>query len=194
MNRLISILFICFCSGLMSQSMSGFVLDVTNAPVPFANLYIKNTALGTTTDANGRFTYQFTNQGIYTVVVTAVGFKTQEFTISAEDNGEVVKNIWLETDVKQLKEVQIRGKGRDPAYGIIAKAIDQKERWNSQIQTSKTDVYIKAKEVISKKEKKKREKKEKARKRQKKAREASKEKTDEEGKSTKETKKSSRSV
>lgn len=181
MIRLFAFIFaLFFGSVLMSQSISGFVLDENNAPVPFANIYIKSNALGTSTDANGRYTYQFTNQGIYTIVVTAVGFEMQEFSVTIEDNGEVVKNIWLKTDIQQLKEVQIKGKGRDPAYGIIAKAIDNKSKWNSQIQTSKTEVYIKAKEVISEKEKKKREKKERARKRQKKAQEAAKEKTDEE--------------
>ena len=178
------ILLICFLSLLsniiLSQSMSGYVLDENNAPVPFANLYIKNSALGTTTDANGRYTYQFTNQGIYTVVVTAVGFQTQEFTVSLEDNGEVVKNVWLKTDVKQLKEFEVKSKGRDPAYGIIKIAIENKKRWSSQIQSSKSEVYIKAKEIISAKEKKKRERREKARKRQEKAQEAAKEKTDEE--------------
>ena len=82
------------------------------------------------------------------LTILQCGFETQEFTVSLEDNGEVVKNIWLKTDVKQLKEVQIKGKGRDPAYGIIKKAIDNKERWNTQIKTSKSEVYIKAKEII----------------------------------------------
>lgn len=164
----------------LSQTVTGYVFDENNAPVPFANIYVKASQQGTSTDGEGKYTYQFTNHGIYDIIVTAIGFETQEFTISLEDNREVVKNIWLKTDVKQLKEVIIRSKGRDPAYGIIAKAIDNKKRWDTQIQSSKCEVYIKGKEVISEKEKKKRERKKKQEERQKKSEEAAKEKTDEE--------------
>jgi len=170
----------CIQFSIHSQSISGYVFDENNAPVPFANLYIKSNALGTSTDANGSYTYQFTNQGIYTIVVTAVGFKTQEFTVTLKDNSEVVKNIWLVTDIRQLEELQVKSKGRDPAYGIISKAIDRKERWNTQIQSSKCEVYIKAKEIIGEKEKSKREKAIERRKNQEKSQEASKVKTDEE--------------
>ncbi|MEN8927292.1 MAG: DUF5686 and carboxypeptidase regulatory-like domain-containing protein [Flavobacteriales bacterium] len=163
-----------------SQSVTGFVLDENNAPVPFANIYIKSSAVGTSTDGEGKYTYQFPQHGMYTLVITAVGFETQEQTVAIEDNSEVVKNIWMKTDVKQLKEVMIKSKGRDPAYGIIAKAIKNKERWSTQIQSSKCEVYIKGTEIISEKEKKKRIKRRKQEERQRKSQEAAKQKTDEE--------------
>ena len=160
--------------------MSGYVFDENNTPVPFANIYIKSKQTGTSTDIKGRYFYQFTNHGIYDVVVTAVGFHTQEFKIKVEDNKGIVKNIWLKTNIKELNEVVIKSKGRDPAYGIIKKAVDNKKRWKNQVKSSKVDVYIKAKEVITKKESKKRERKRKERERKKKLEEASKSKTDEE--------------
>jgi len=180
MKSLLIFIFMCVQFSIHSQSISGFVMDENNSPVPFANLYIKSNALGTSTDVNGKYFYQFTNQGIYTVVVTAVGFKTQEFTVTLEDNSEIVKNVWLVTDVKQLEELQVNSKGRDPAYGIINKAIDRKERWNTQVKSSKCEVYIKAKEIIGAKEKSKRDKVKERLENQKKSEEAAKEKTDEE--------------
>ncbi|MFQ3336586.1 MAG: hypothetical protein ACI8RY_000372 [Urechidicola sp.] len=180
MKFLVIFLFILIQFSVFSQSVTGYVFDENNTPVPFANIYVKASQQGTSTDGEGKYTYQFTNQGIYDIIVTSVGFTTKEFTVSLEDNGEVIKNIWLKTDVKQLKEVIITSKGRDPAYGIINKAIENKKKWNSQIKSSKCEVYIKGKEVISEKEKKKRARKKRQEERQKKSEEAAKEKTEEE--------------
>lgn len=174
--------FIVFTSQLsiVSQSVTGFVFDENNTPIPYANIYFKSTGQGTSTDGNGRFTYQFSNQGIYSVVVTAIGFESKEFSISIESNKQIVKNVWLKIDVKELEEIQIKSKGRDPAYGIIKEAIENKSRWNTQIQSSKCEVYIKAKEVVSEKEKKRRDKKRKKQKQQEEIQEQGKKKTDEE--------------
>ncbi|MGB1039294.1 MAG: DUF5686 family protein, partial [Flavobacteriales bacterium] len=180
MKNSILLLLFCFSGLIYSQSISGFVMDENNAPVPYANIFVKSTQQGTSTDGNGQYTYQFNNHGIYTIVVTAIGFETQEFTVSIGGNKEVVKNIWLKTDVKKLKEFEIKSKGRDPAYGIIKNAIKNKERWNTQIQSSKCEVYIKGKEIISEKERKKRERRERQSRRQEEIQEQAKEKTDEE--------------
>ena len=142
MKFLVIFLFILIQFSVFSQSVTGYVFDENNTPVPFANIYVKASQQGTSTDGEGKYTYQFTNQGIYDIIVTSVGFTTKEFTVSLEDNGEVIKNIWLKTDVKQLKELIITSKGRDPAYGIINKAIENKKKWNSQIKSSKCEVYI----------------------------------------------------
>ena len=180
MKHFFLLLLISLSGSIYSQSISGFVLDENNAPVPFANIYIKSSSIGTSTDGDGKYTFQFTNHGIYTIVVRAIGFETQEFSVTIEGNNEVVKNIWLKTDVNKLKEFEIKSKGRDPAYGIIKNAIENKVRWNTQIKSSKCEVYIKAKEVISEKERKKRERRARQRKRQEEIEEKTKEKTDEE--------------
>ncbi len=140
------------------QSISGFIFDENNTPIPYANIYIKNLQKGTSSDAEGKYFYQFTEQNIYDIVVTAVGFETQEFKVIIDDNQTEVKNVWLKQDVKVLNEVLIKEKKRDPAYEIINNAIKNREKWDSQIEKSSCNVYIKAKEVISEREKKRREK------------------------------------
>lgn len=143
----------------LSQNISGFVLDETNAGVPFVNIYIKNLGNGTTTDADGKYFLRFNDPGVYNIVFSSIGYETQEVKVIIEGyKDEVVKNVWLVTDDNELDEVIINSKRRDPAYGIIAKAIDQKEHWNQQFESSSCKVYIKAKEVISAKEQKKRKK------------------------------------
>ena len=56
------------------------------------------------------------------------------------------------------KRRQNTDKKRDPAYEIIQDAIKEKDRWKKQFNSSTSEVYIKAKEVISEKEKKRRKK------------------------------------
>jgi hypothetical protein len=140
-----------------AQSISGFVYDETNAPVPYANVYIKNTQTGTSADGKGRFYLQLNDPGMIELVVTAVGYQNVELKVLVENRQDVVKSFYLPIDRTELNEVTINAKKRDPAYEIIAATIDQKKRWNRQFETSTCDVYIKATEVITQKEKKKRE-------------------------------------
>jgi len=149
---------VILCNQIYAQSISGFVYDETNAPVPFANVYLKNTQRGTAADAQGKYYLQLNDPGVIDLVFTAVGYETQELKIKVLHQENLVKNVWLKVDELELEEVSISARRRDPAYDIIAKAIDNKKRWNSQFASSTCEVYIKAAEVISEKEKKKREK------------------------------------
>ncbi|MCB9196420.1 MAG: carboxypeptidase-like regulatory domain-containing protein [Flavobacteriales bacterium] len=151
------ILTVCLQS-FFGQNLSGFVQDETNAGIPFVNIYVKNLGTGTTTNGDGKYFLRFNDPGVYDVVFSSIGYETQEIKIIFKGNEDLVKNVWLKTDENELDEIIINSKRRDPAYGIIANAINQKERWNNQFQSSKCQVYIKAKELISEKEKKKREK------------------------------------
>lgn len=151
-------LFIVITLTARSQSISGYVYDENNTPVAFANVYIKNIAYGTTTDAQGKYFYQFTDPGVYNLIISAVGFKTTEVQLIMRNNENQVKNIWIETDAAEMEELVVAAKRRDPAYEIISNAIKAKNKWKRQFNSSTCEVYIKAKEVISEKEKNKRQK------------------------------------
>jgi len=142
----------------LGQSLSGYIQDETNAPVPFANVYVKNTSTGTTTNAEGKYFLRFKDPGSYDIVVSSVGYETSEIKITFEDNKEVVKNIWLKTNQKELDEVLVKSKKRDPAYAIINAAVKAKQNWAKQYNSSTSNVYIKAKEIVTEKEKRKRQK------------------------------------
>ena len=154
-----SFLFV-FAQTIVGQSISGFIYDENNTPVAFANVYIKNIALGTTTNSEGKYFYQFTDPGVYNLVITAVGYQTTEVQVILKNNENKIKNIWIKTNVEEMEELIVNAKRRDPAYGIINSAIKNKKKWNQQFTSSTAEVYIKAKEVISEKEKKKRKKEE----------------------------------
>ncbi len=141
-----------------SQALRGFVYDEFNQPIPYANIYFKFQGNGTVSDVGGKYFYQFSDPGVIELVITAVGYNNKSIKIIIPDKNEVVQNIWLETDIEQLNEVLVKSKKRDPAYEIIQASIKQKDRWKKQYESSTSEVYIKAKEVISAKEKKRRKK------------------------------------
>jgi len=143
---------------MFGQAIKGYVYDEYNQPVPYANIYFKFQGNGTTSDIDGKYFFQFSDPGVLEVVVTAVGYKNKSIKIILLDKKDVVQNIWLQTDVEQLNEVLVKSKKRDPAYEIIQAAIKQKDKWKKQYDGSTSEVYIKAKEIISEKEKKRRKK------------------------------------
>jgi hypothetical protein len=151
------IIFACFWSQLLNaQSISGYVQDEDNIPVPFANVYIKHTNIGTVTDANGYY-FIGIDQGDYEIIISCIGYKQKSVEVIVKTS-PIIKNIWIASSSVELEEFVIKAKGRDPAYEIIQQAISFRNENNKSIEKSKCDVYIKAKEVISDKEIKKREK------------------------------------
>jgi len=115
MNKTIALLFILFNSIVFSQTkgtISGTVLDkeVDNSPLPFANVFIKGTAIGTTTDFNGNYTLQ-ANPGTYTFVFSFIGYKTIEIpnAIVKENETITINKTLSASEGVSLSEIQITG-------------------------------------------------------------------------------------
>ena len=133
-------------------NIRGYVLNSKNEPVSFASVevYVADKGVsessinaGTSADLQGR--YQLTvDEGVYNLVISAVGYvtKTVQVTVNRKD---VVRNIYLQDDVVNLDEIEVKLKGRDPAYEIIRNAIKAKNNNQYAFTTSESDVYIKAK-------------------------------------------------
>ena len=136
----------------VAQSISGTVVDENSQPVPFANIYIQELQTGTSADASGNY-FLTIDPGIYHIVVSSLGFEsvTQEVVIGDK---AFIKTFQLRSSVVQLREVEVRVKRRDPAYEIIRNAIDNKEKYRSQITSSRTNVYLRAMETVDNKKKK----------------------------------------
>ncbi|BDD10363.1 hypothetical protein FUAX_27950 [Fulvitalea axinellae] len=108
MNRkalFIALACLSFCFGLSAQSLKGIVLDAnTQEPVPFANVFIDNTTVGTGTTPDGRFQFE-TGPGPFTLVVSSVGYKTQAFSIETPEKIEL--RIKLHPDTRMLNTVVV---------------------------------------------------------------------------------------
>ena len=92
-----------FATVLHAQALSGKVTDSeTGEPLAGAQVFVKGTFVGTTTDVNG--SYSLDVDGNVTVVVAYIGYKTQELATSGGSG-----NFAMESDVLRQDEVVVTG-------------------------------------------------------------------------------------
>ena len=92
------------------RTIMGVVLDgESKQAVPGATVLVKGTALGVSTDANGRYSLLVPNAATATLVFSSIGYVTQQRPIG----GSRVINLALFPDAKQLNEVVVTGYGYD---------------------------------------------------------------------------------
>lgn len=93
-------------------SISGTVLDkeTDNSPLPFADVYIKGTSIGTTTEFEGTYLLQ-AEPGTYTLVFSFIGYKTVEVPNVVVKAGEniVINNTLSASEGVSLNEILITG-------------------------------------------------------------------------------------
>src|SRR6187551_3430573 len=80
-----------FSAPLLAQdrTISGRVTDDKGAGIANASVIIKNTQLGTTTSADGKFSLN-APASAKVLVISSVGLKTQEVTIGSQNNIAIV--------------------------------------------------------------------------------------------------------
>ncbi|MFI1744876.1 TonB-dependent receptor [Thalassobellus sediminis] len=91
---------------LFSQQISGHVLT-DGAPLPYANVYLKNTTKGANTKDDGTYKISNIKSGTYTLTASFTGFKTQSKLITITDK-DVTVNFNLE-ESEALNEVVVTG-------------------------------------------------------------------------------------
>ena len=90
------------------NSVKGFVYEKSNGePIMFANVYLKGTTLGSTTDINGYFSITRIPDGNYTIMVTMMGYDTIAERISLKNNEILNKKFHLEEGAIKLEAVNI---------------------------------------------------------------------------------------
>ena len=85
--------------------IKGKVTDGEN-PIPFANISLTNSNMGTAADLDGNYQLQLPS-GIYTIKVQAVGFRTFQQKINSEDYNGSALNFQLKQDLLGLEEVVV---------------------------------------------------------------------------------------
>lgn len=91
-------------------SLSGAITSESR-PVAFVNIYLKGTHYGTSSDLEGKYVIEKIPVGSYTVVVSVIGFETEEKKI--EFVKDVVLNFELTETDASLNEVVISGTMRE---------------------------------------------------------------------------------
>lgn len=75
--------------------------------IPFANIYLRNTNIGTSTDETGHYILTNVPQGEYSIVVRALGYKTIEKTVKVVSGKTIELNFDLEKDVLGIAEIVV---------------------------------------------------------------------------------------
>ncbi len=102
---LFSLLVSSFCFA-QKATITGTILDkeYNNEPLSFANVVIKGTKTGTSTDVNGKYTLSVA-AGNHTLVIGFLGYKTVEIPFSVKSSEKKAINYTLETEGLMLEDV-----------------------------------------------------------------------------------------
>ena len=119
-------LFFCFSlftlSVLAQTKASGEVFDSNGEPVPFANVILEGSTVGTITNEEGRF-YVESDNNYDALTISFVGFETQRFVLEKRSNYNL--KITLKEEENSLSEVIIyqgkTSKKNNPAIDILKK-------------------------------------------------------------------------
>ena len=105
------VLFLCAAQCLFAQittTISGYVRDEAESPLPGATVYLQNTTLGTTTDIDGYYTITGVTPGTYNLVVSFVGFESQtKFNIQVKSVGNQLYSFTLIEATEQLGAIEV---------------------------------------------------------------------------------------
>ncbi len=96
---------------LRAQTISGKVIDAkTLEPMPFANVFLNNTTIGTTTELNGEFALKNVRQpAIYEVIFSFVGYESYKLKVSLTGNELSLGTIRMKASETELVSVEIKG-------------------------------------------------------------------------------------
>ena len=134
------LLFSMICSMGFGQ-IKGKIKDKLGEPLPFVNVYIEGTTIGTTSNVKGEF--ELDNLQIdktYLVVFKHLGFKT--FTKRVDLTLPVDLDVVLEAHSFELNEV-VLSENQDPANQIIKSAIKNKDKNALKAKQYEVDFYSK---------------------------------------------------
>ena len=126
----------------VSAQIVGKVTDAQGQPLPYVNIYIQNSYIGTTTNDTGNYTLmvpETRKTQEYNISFQFLGFKTLTKSI-APTSFPYILNIVLEEETTSLGEV-VLNTTEDPAYNIIRKTIAQRKENLEKLSEYTADFY-----------------------------------------------------
>ena len=133
MNKLIIVILVSISVSSFAQ-LKGTVTDSKGNPIAFANIYVKDTYISTSTNDKGNYTLNIKSTGNYTVLFQYLGYKTNKQAVSVISLPQILNVSLIEEEI-QLTEIVI-SKKNNPAIAIIKNAIA-----NRKVNSEKTSKY-----------------------------------------------------
>ncbi len=105
-----------FSSLAFAQRISGVVKEKgSNMPLPFANVFINNTTIGSATDENGVFVITGQIPETFELVASFVGYETVSVSITRNGKTNLNQNFELQAFEDKLSEVELKAR-RDKSW------------------------------------------------------------------------------
>ncbi|MDZ7845939.1 MAG: carboxypeptidase-like regulatory domain-containing protein [Owenweeksia sp.] len=120
------ILLLASLTGHTQKLIQGTIVNKDGEPLAGANVYLRGTYDGGSTNAEGKFSFKTSLEGAQVVVVSMLGFQTKEVPVICEDAEILLKEILRET-INTLAAVEITAgsmKASDENRSVIFKPLD----------------------------------------------------------------------
>ncbi len=101
-------IFNCFLVFTQDASVTGMITS-ENETLPFANIFLKNTEIGTSSNETGKFVLEGITPGTYTLVTSVLGFRPFTKKITLTKNQNLLLDISLEPTAENLDEMVVTG-------------------------------------------------------------------------------------
>lgn len=108
MKNIVSIYLLLMSTLLVGQTISGKTTTENGDEIPYANVYLKKTKIGTSSNDSGFYELRNIPEDNYTLIVSSIGYKTVAVKITITGNKKITKNIVLIED-DSLDEIVISG-------------------------------------------------------------------------------------
>ncbi|HTE31928.1 MAG TPA: SusC/RagA family TonB-linked outer membrane protein, partial [Chryseolinea sp.] len=118
----------------IEKIVSGRVVDDTSEPLPGANVVVKGTTIGTTTDSDGHYSLSVPDNADV-LVVSYIGYASTEIQIGNQS----VINVTLQTDLSTLSEVVVVGYGEQRKSDLTGAITSVKGEDIVQLPTQRVD-------------------------------------------------------
>lgn len=123
------LLFLALIAFSQPTIIEGYVYDASNKePIPFANVFIKGTTTGTSTDINGHFYLHIPTLTNDTLVVSVIGYKKEFRKIKLRTKQKI--DFYLAPEEKLIQEVEIKAKKKEkePIRILMDKVFENKKQ------------------------------------------------------------------
>jgi len=108
MKNIIFIYLLLMSTFMVGQTISGKITTENGDEIPYANVYLKKTKIGTSSNNNGFYELNNIPKDIYTLIISSIGYKTKSIKVSITSDKKITKNITLLED-NSLNEIVISG-------------------------------------------------------------------------------------
>ena len=152
MKHFLTVLLLAFSAIATAQSITGKITNEFGEPVAYANILVRETGAGTTSNDLGYYELNFVTEGNFQLIFSSIGYISRMENVIV-DLEATEFNVRLNTSDVMLREITVNADKKDPAYGIIRKVVERKSEHLHAADSYRTNIYVKAVEEVERKEK-----------------------------------------